>query len=76
MPLRPTPYGELPSQVAEDAVPAYPRIDLPAKVDGSFLFAGDVRLPGMLYAAIRHGPMGDTELTHYDAKAGARTLGP
>ena len=35
-----------------------PRIDIPAKVDGSYLFAGDVRLPDMVYAAIRHGPIG------------------
>jgi len=74
-PLKPAPYGEIPAiAAAEDAI-AYPRLDLPAKADGSFLFAGDVRLPGMLYAAIRHGPVGDTELAGYDAKAGARTLG-
>jgi isoquinoline 1-oxidoreductase beta subunit len=35
-----------------------PRLDLPAKVDGTARFGGDVRLPGMLYAAIRHGPVG------------------
>ncbi|MDQ6683489.1 MAG: molybdopterin-dependent oxidoreductase, partial [Pseudomonadota bacterium] len=33
------------------------RIDLPAKVDGSAQFGVDVRLPGMLFAAIRHAPM-------------------
>src|SRR5690606_5452662 len=32
---------------------AFPRLDLPSKVDGSHLFAGDVRLPDMVYAAIR-----------------------
>jgi isoquinoline 1-oxidoreductase beta subunit len=74
-PLKPSPYGEVPGPAdAEEAV-AYPRLDLPAKTDGSFLFAGDVRLPGMLYAAIRHGPVGDAELAGYDIKAGARTLG-
>ena len=36
---------------------AAPRIDLPAKVDGSARFGIDVRLPGMLFAAIRHCPM-------------------
>lgn len=35
-----------------------PRIDIPAKVDGSARFGGDVRLPGMVYAAIRHAPIG------------------
>lgn len=35
-----------------------PRLDLPPKVDGSARFGADVRLPGMVYAAIRHGPIG------------------
>lgn len=35
-----------------------PRIDLPPKVDGSARFAADVRLPGMVFAAVRHGPIG------------------
>ena len=33
-----------------------PRPDLPSKVDGSALFGIDVRLPGMLYAAVKHCP--------------------
>lgn len=44
-----------------------PRLDLPSKVDGSFSFAGDVRLPDMVYAAIRHGPVGDCTLGTFDA---------
>ena len=36
---------------------AAPRIDVPAKTDGSAIFGIDVRLPGMLFAAIRHCPM-------------------
>lgn len=32
------------------------RLDLPAKSDGSFRFAGDVRLPNMLFAAARLAP--------------------
>ncbi len=35
-----------------------PRLDLPAKVDGSARFAGDVRLPDLVYASVRHGPIG------------------
>lgn len=35
-----------------------PRIDLAAKSDGSFRFAGDVRLPGMLFASARLAPAG------------------
>ncbi|HEY5710502.1 MAG TPA: molybdopterin cofactor-binding domain-containing protein [Allosphingosinicella sp.] len=35
-----------------------PRLDLPSKIDGSARFAGDVRLPDMVYAAVRSGPPG------------------
>lgn len=47
----------------------FPRLDLPPKVDGSLRFAGDVRLPGMVFAAIAHGPQGDSELSHHDKAA-------
>ena len=50
---------------------SYPRLDLPSKVDGSHVFAGDVRLPGMVHAAIRHGPIGDSELASFE-KDGAK----
>ena len=43
-----------------------PRLDLPSKVDGSAQFAADVRLPGMVYASVRHGPLGDTTLLDAD----------
>ncbi|MEO7055698.1 MAG: molybdopterin cofactor-binding domain-containing protein, partial [Caldimonas sp.] len=36
---------------------AAPRIDVPAKTDGSAIFGIDVRLPDMLFAAVRHCPM-------------------
>lgn len=42
---------------------ALPRLDVPAKTDGSARFGADVRLPGMVYAAIRHGPVGGRLLT-------------
>jgi isoquinoline 1-oxidoreductase beta subunit len=35
-----------------------PRLDLPAKSDGSMRFAGDIRLPGMVFAAVRMAPPG------------------
>lgn len=35
-----------------------PRLDLPAKIDGSLRFASDVRLPQMLFAAARLAPRG------------------
>ncbi|MEO7787014.1 MAG: molybdopterin cofactor-binding domain-containing protein [Sphingomicrobium sp.] len=34
------------------------RLDLPPKSDGSMRFAGDVRLPGMLFASLRMAPPG------------------
>ncbi|WP_298307737.1 molybdopterin cofactor-binding domain-containing protein [uncultured Erythrobacter sp.] len=52
-----------------------PRIDLPSKVDGSHRFAGDVRLPGMVYAAIRHGPNNGSELTDFDPDGAHGTSG-
>lgn len=74
-PLRTVPYSEVPDPVVEAEGRRYARLDLPAKVDGMFPFAGDVRLPGMLYAAIRHGPIGDTELLGFDEDAAARVRG-
>jgi isoquinoline 1-oxidoreductase beta subunit len=66
------PFGELAEEAAGLAPPdqapfrkpgigglisqSLPRLDLPAKSDGSFRFAGDVRLPDMLYAAARIAP--------------------
>jgi len=75
-PLRPEPLREKPLPADLDAAPAYPRIDLPSKVDGSWRFAGDVRLPGMVFASIRHGPVDDSELAGFDrgGAAGIRGL--
>ncbi|HEX8445145.1 MAG TPA: molybdopterin cofactor-binding domain-containing protein [Sphingomonas sp.] len=47
-----------------------PRIDLPSKVDGSMRFAGDVRLPDMVYAAVRGAPAGGARLTGVTLAAG------
>ncbi|PLK24425.1 molybdopterin cofactor-binding domain-containing protein [Novosphingobium sp. TH158] len=46
----------------------YPRLDGPSKVMGSANFAGDVRLPDMVHAAVAHGPVGDTRLVGYSEK--------
>jgi isoquinoline 1-oxidoreductase subunit beta len=46
-----------------------PRLDLPAKVDGSLNYAADVRLPDMVYASVRMGPLGDTRYKGIDRKA-------
>jgi len=69
-PLRPEAPREDPLGRFADAAPPFPRIDLPAKVDGSLQFAGDVRLPRMLHASIRHGPNAGAELTGFDEAAG------
>ncbi|HTM94310.1 MAG TPA: molybdopterin cofactor-binding domain-containing protein [Croceibacterium sp.] len=68
-PLRSAPAAEQPGRMADGDVFAFPRLDLPAKVDGSLLFAGDVRLPDMLFAAIRQGPQGVAELSGFDKNA-------
>lgn len=68
-PLRPMAAFERPLPGEADGSTAYPRLDLPSKVDGSHVFAGDVRLPGMLHASIRHGPVGLPELYRFDAEA-------
>jgi isoquinoline 1-oxidoreductase subunit beta len=73
-PLRPQPPAEKAPELAEtdERDITYPRLDLPSKVDGSHLFAGDVRLPGMVHAAIRHGPVDHAELSNFDREAAAR----
>lgn len=76
-PLRPEPPADAMPQVAEaeELELAFPRLDLPSKVDGSFLFAGDVRLPDMVYAAIRHGPLDRADLSSFDRRGAAGTRG-
>ena len=74
-PLRPEPAREHPGEAASGLVTRFPRLDAPSKVDGSFPFAGDVRLPGLVYAAIAHGPVGDSMLQGFDEKAAAGLTG-
>ncbi len=74
-PVKVEPAAEDPSPAEAELDPAFPRLDLPAKVDGSFLFAGDIRLPGMVHASIRHGPLGDPDLVRFDAEAVAGLKG-
>ncbi len=38
------------------------RLDIPSKTDGTAIFGADVRLPGMMYAAIAQGPIGAKRL--------------
>ena len=51
------------------------RLDLPAKIDGSANYAGDIRLPDMVFAAIRQGPLGATRLKSIDRKKGLASPG-
>ena len=65
------PFGPLAAEPAGSAAPgsaaAFPRLDLPSKAEGAANFAGDVRLPGMVFASIRHGPVAaKVRLGHYD----------
>ena len=50
------------------------RIDLPAKSDGTLRFAGDVRVPDLLFAAARLAPPG-AALTGFDRAAGLGEAG-
>lgn len=51
------------------------RLDLPAKVDGSLTYAADVRLPGMVHASIRQGPIGDAVLKSVNEAAARKVAG-
>lgn len=68
VPLRPSPRNHLSGRDA-------PRLDAAAKVDGSASFAGDIRLPDMLYAAVRAGPIGDSRLKSANSKAASKIGG-
>ncbi|WP_375402729.1 molybdopterin cofactor-binding domain-containing protein [uncultured Sphingomonas sp.] len=52
-----------------------PRLDAPAKVDGSANFAGDIRLADMVHVRVRAGPVGDSRLVRVDRAAADRVRG-
>ncbi|MCR9278582.1 MAG: molybdopterin-dependent oxidoreductase [Pseudomonadaceae bacterium] len=82
---RRAPYSEFASAAAEKTPSLAPRLktpdqftvmgthverhDIPAKVDGSALFAMDVQVPGMLYATVRRAPTFGGNLAKLDDKA-------
>ena len=73
--LRPEPARERAAELPAGVATAFPRLDAPAKVDGSFVFAGDIRLPNLGYAAIAHGPIGDSTLADFDEGAAGGIAG-
>lgn len=84
-------FGEVAAEAAEAALPAdiplragrenrlvaqsLPRLDAPAKIDGSAQFAADIRLPDMVFASVTMGPLGDTRLKSVDRKAALAITG-
>jgi isoquinoline 1-oxidoreductase beta subunit len=54
---------------------ALPRLDLPSKVDGSAPFAGDIRLPDMVYASVRAAPTEDSRLARWSKSKGLAVPG-
>ena len=78
-PLKSRAYSEQPLPIERrgegGAESPYARLDYPSKVDGTFLFAGDVRLPNMVYAAIRHGPVDRSQLASFKASGPAGMRG-
>jgi isoquinoline 1-oxidoreductase beta subunit len=83
-------FGELAEEAADRSPPRKPelrktskgrligeplqRLDAPAKTDGSLRFAGDVRLPDMLFASVRMAPPGG-KLVGYSREELARAPG-
>jgi isoquinoline 1-oxidoreductase beta subunit len=52
-----------------------PRLDAPAKIDGTAVFAGDIRLPDLAYASVRAGPIGNSRLVRANVEAANRIPG-
>jgi len=52
-----------------------PRLDSPAKLDGSVNFTADIRLPDMLHVALRHAPLGRTRAIRIDRTAAMKVPG-
>jgi isoquinoline 1-oxidoreductase beta subunit len=65
----------LPLRMGKLTGQSLPRLDTPAKLDGSVDFAADVRLPNMVFAAIRQGPIGALRYVGGDVKAAERVRG-
>lgn len=74
-PLRAQAPSDAEIPIEDGALSVFPRLDLPSKSDGSYLFAGDVRLPDMVFGAVRCGPLGESALTGLDRTAAEKVPG-
>jgi isoquinoline 1-oxidoreductase beta subunit len=72
VPMRGDPNGAGANRLYGQSVP---RLDVPSKVDGSVNFAADVRLDGLVFASVRQGPVGETQLVSADEAAANRIRG-
>ncbi len=52
-----------------------PRLDLMDKLDGSAMFGIDHSVPGMLWAAVRHGPLGRAPVSSFDGSVAVEMAG-
>ena len=52
-----------------------PRLDLPKKVNGEAIFAGDIKLPGMVYAQVFQSPVTGGMLKSYDEQSALNSPG-
>ncbi|KQN90573.1 aldehyde oxidase [Sphingomonas sp. Leaf231] len=70
--------AELPLRIGDEGRltgTAVPRLDVPAKVDGSANFVADARLPDMVFASIRQAPHPRARLLSVDMAAAERIGG-
>lgn len=77
--LLPVPAGAplVPDSALQVIGKTFARQDIPSKVDGSAKYGLDVRLPGMVFAAVRHGPsFGATLSAVPSAPSGALAVVP
>lgn len=54
---------------------SFPRVDIPASVDGSQVYGVDVSLPGMVYASIAQCPVFGGKVSSFDASAARKRRG-
>ncbi|HEY2268576.1 MAG TPA: xanthine dehydrogenase family protein, partial [Streptosporangiaceae bacterium] len=79
-----TPDATTPSSPTSPTAPSHPtspvgrsveRADGPLKLSGQAEFTGDIRLPGLLYAAVLHSPLAHAKITSIDVTAAEKAAG-